>query len=512
VSVGTRVGSGTSADASGAPRVGRGIAQTLAAQTAPLVIALIAMPLLLHGYGEVRFGVLTLVWALIGYLGLFDLGIGRALTRQLADGTGAEGVEAARRATLIRTALAVVVVIGVAGALVFAMIAPALVALLRIPPGLQVETLGAFRIAAFAVPFATTATALRGVLEADGRFGAAALLRFPLAAAMLLAPLAALQFSSGLAPAVASIVASRVALCMLSCVVVLRNEAVLRGHGSIDAVAGRALLGFGGWVTVNMTLGPLMLTMDRFIVGAVISAAAIAWYATPMEVVSRLWVVPAAVTTVLFPVLARLGAAEPVRAAALMRRAGQCLFLALVPPAMIGIVWAHELLTLWIGSEFADRSYRAAQLLLAGGVLAGLQSIPFVLLQGIGRPDLPAKLNLIELPLYAVLAVALTARFGVAGCAAAWLVRIAVDSALLLWLADRRLGGALLACTARSAALHAGGAGLVLAFALVLPSGAARIALMLIFTLTCGLALLRVIPAAERADLLRGTHSRPAGP
>ena len=55
----------------------------------PLLFALAAMPFIVDGLGIVRFGVLLLVWALIGYFGLIDLGIGRALTHMTADRLGA---------------------------------------------------------------------------------------------------------------------------------------------------------------------------------------------------------------------------------------------------------------------------------------------------------------------------------------------------------------------------------------------------------------------------------------
>jgi len=51
---------------------------------APLALALFAIPVLLEGLGAARFGLLTLIWALVSYFGLFDLGLGRALTMQLA--------------------------------------------------------------------------------------------------------------------------------------------------------------------------------------------------------------------------------------------------------------------------------------------------------------------------------------------------------------------------------------------------------------------------------------------
>src|SRR2546429_7267465 len=47
---------------------------------APMVVAVVCIPILIRGLGKERFGVLTLAWALIGYASLFDLGLGRALT------------------------------------------------------------------------------------------------------------------------------------------------------------------------------------------------------------------------------------------------------------------------------------------------------------------------------------------------------------------------------------------------------------------------------------------------
>src|ERR1700735_3811024 len=50
----------------------------------PLVVAIGSMPVLIHHLGDSRFGVLTLIWAVVSYFGLFDLGLGRALTQQLS--------------------------------------------------------------------------------------------------------------------------------------------------------------------------------------------------------------------------------------------------------------------------------------------------------------------------------------------------------------------------------------------------------------------------------------------
>ena len=50
----------------------------------PLIFAVLCIPLLINNLGVERFGILTLMWAVVSYFGLFDLGISRALTIQVA--------------------------------------------------------------------------------------------------------------------------------------------------------------------------------------------------------------------------------------------------------------------------------------------------------------------------------------------------------------------------------------------------------------------------------------------
>jgi hypothetical protein len=124
------------------------------AQGVPLAVALIAIPALLRSIGVERFGVLALVWALIGYTGLFDLGLGRAMTKLIADRLG-HG-EAASIAPLFWTGLLLMTAVGVAGTGALLLTAPWLVTeALRISPAVTEETLAAFRVVAIGIPVVT---------------------------------------------------------------------------------------------------------------------------------------------------------------------------------------------------------------------------------------------------------------------------------------------------------------------------------------------------------------------
>src|SRR5271165_5202652 len=57
----------------------------LAGQILPMIAAVVAIPPIVREIGLDRFGILTLGWVVVGYFSLFDLGLGRALTKMVAD-------------------------------------------------------------------------------------------------------------------------------------------------------------------------------------------------------------------------------------------------------------------------------------------------------------------------------------------------------------------------------------------------------------------------------------------
>ena len=83
------------------------------------------------------------------------------------------------------------------------------------------------------------------------------------------------------------------------------------------------------------------------------------------------------------------------------------------------------------GGDFAAESTVTMQILAMGVLINSLAHMPFALLQGVGRPDLPAKFHLIELPVYVGIAWILIGEFGIAGAAEAWTIRVAIDTVLI---------------------------------------------------------------------------------
>jgi O-antigen/teichoic acid export membrane protein len=407
---------------------------------APMIVAVVCIPILIRGLGKDRFGVLTLAWALIGYASLFELGLGRALTQLVAKKLGAE--EEKEIPALAWTSLLLMMLLGVAGTACVLLISPWLAGRgLNVPAALQQETLQSFRLLGLSLPFVITTAGLRGLLEAHQRFGLISALRIPMGVFTFAGPLLVLPFSKSLIPVVATLVAGRIAAWVAHLLVCLRVLPELGRSIAWERSSVGPLLRFGGWMTVSNVVSPLMVTLDRFLIGALVSVTAVAYYATPYEVVTKSLLLPGALMAVMFPAFSTGFAQDGERTALLFGRSVKSLFLVLFPIMLCTVALAQDGLKLWLGAEFARHSFRVLQWLAVGVFLNSLALVPFTLLQGVGRPDITATLHLIELPLYIGMLWWLISTRGIEGAAIAWTARVAVDALLLFGLAKRYLPG-----------------------------------------------------------------------
>ncbi|MCI0403070.1 MAG: flippase, partial [Acidobacteria bacterium] len=51
-------------------------------------MGVLCIPPIIAGLGAERFGLLALAWAVLGYFNIFDLGLGRATTKFVAESLG----------------------------------------------------------------------------------------------------------------------------------------------------------------------------------------------------------------------------------------------------------------------------------------------------------------------------------------------------------------------------------------------------------------------------------------
>lgn len=404
----------------------------------PMLAALLTIPWLVRGLGAERFGILTLAWAAIGYFSLFELGLSRALTQRAALHVGSD--DAGELGAVAGSALALLLASGVLGGALIAWLTPTLVTrVLNVPTALQQETLTSFYILAASLPFVMTSAGLRGLMEAQQHFGAVNALRVPMIAFMFVGPLLVLPFSKSLVPAVTMLAVGRAVSWGAHLFYCLKRYAFLAQSLTISRMQSSALLRFGGWTTITNIVSPIMVYLDRFAIGALLPIAAVAHYVTPHELVIRVLVIPGAILGAMFPAFAA-ASLDTAKFGHLYGRALRAVLVCMFPAVLVLVAFAGEGLSLWVGSVLPPQSATVLQILAIGVFINAVGQVPYAAMQGAGRPELIAKLHLVELPLYLGALYLLIRELGIVGVAVAWTLRVATDSAALAWVADRVLG------------------------------------------------------------------------
>ena len=191
------------------------------------------------------------------------------------------------------------------------------------------------------------------------------------------------------------------------------------------------LIKFGGWMTVSNVISPIMVYFDRFLVGARLGVATVPYYVVPYEVVNRLQFVPASISGVLFPAVSSAIGRTQNEAARLFARSSELTAITLFPAMAVGILFAREGLSLWLGAAFANQGYRVLQYLAVGIFVNSFAQLGFAVVQGGGRADLTAKFHMFEFPFYLAGLWYLLSVAGAVGAAIAWLLRASLDLLLL---------------------------------------------------------------------------------
>jgi len=398
----------------------------------PLLIAVLATPRLVALLGIDRWGVFTLALSLVGIFGVFDLGIGRALTRSVAERLGAG--ETGPAADIAWTGLVLIAALGlVGGGALAAAVGSVTRDVLVMPEALRPEAAHALYLLCLAVPLAVINAALWGVLAACQQFRAANLVNLPVLGGYYLGPLLVLPIWDDLLAVIATLLLCRVAMTIAYWrLAVLALPALRAARFDRAAIAG--LLRIGGWMTVSNLVQPLLLYLDRFVVAAMLSVAATAYYATAYDLVTRAWVIPVSIMNAVFPAIAAAFRGAPETAARLYRRAALAVLGLLFFPSLVLVLGAHFGLRLWLGAAFAQLAAPVLGWLAVGLLFNCVAFVPTGLLDGIGRSDASAKWAVAQAVVYVPLLLATIRLFGIEGAAMAWSLRVVADCGVRLGL------------------------------------------------------------------------------
>lgn len=409
------------------PTLTRSTAINIAGAVLPGIVLIISTPLYLRFIGTDRYGILSIIWLLLGYFGAFDLGVGRAAANQIARMQHSPTQD---RSALFWTALCISFFFGtIGGGIVFFLGNSILTHLFHLTGPLRVEAKVALPWIALSLPLVTVISLLNGALEGRQAFlelnvGQSTGLIFSQIIPLVMASLG----KESLDWLVAGALLGRFLGALILFIYCRRHVPILSiPEYRSDYI--RPLFHYGMAITISNIVNPLLTVFDRFAVGAMKGMTAVTLYTVPFRLVNYLSVFPRSLTTALFP---KYASVSPKKAHYLLLQAITTISVVMTPIVLIGITFMPIFLSIWVGKDFSGKATTTALILLGGIWVNSIAYAPSSYLQARGRPDITARFHLLELIPYMATLWILVSQMGVLGAAWSWTARVTADAILLL--------------------------------------------------------------------------------
>ncbi len=403
----------------------------LAGAALPALAALATVPLLIRGLGLEGFGIVTLISAIVGYAGLFDISLSAGAIKYLAE-YHARG-DGRRFAETFWFGLVFYGLLGLlGGVLLFAFAAPLLARFFSVSALLRDDALRALHFAAAGFALSQLQNYLLVVPQALQRYdrsaGSEAVFGI---VANLASAVVALQGGG-----IAGVVLARVTV---SCANLLWLAHMVRRLGvPLTAALPRratcaALARFSGHSWLSRLASLLHQHADKLLVGSLAGPVALAFYTVPAQLAGRLLGLTYRLASVIYPrvsALAASGGDTALRALYLdaTRLVGYLNFAALGLVALTGDLFLRR----WVGPAFVADGYPVLLLITTALLADSLTTLPSLVNDGLGHPKITGRFAIVR----GVLGVGLVwlgiAAGGIIGAAAAHLLASLLMAALFI--------------------------------------------------------------------------------
>jgi O-antigen/teichoic acid export membrane protein len=407
------------------------------------IIAIVSIPFLVRRLGEETFGMLTVVWMVVGYFSILDLGVGQASVKFLAGQMAKGDLEDAN--STFWGSLGISVLLGSFLSIVFVVLFPLVKKLMNIPIMLESQLNAALIWIAFAILLIMTQSTLRAIPTALQRFDSINIIQglsglFQWSGALII-----VYMGGGFIEIILLTVCVRIFSTIAICFVDLKLFPSL----SFPNTKGVAkvilpLVKYGAWINVSQILSPVVKYLDRVMVASYLPLRIFTYYVIPYETLSRLQIIPMSISTSLFPALAEkegfeIDNFEGIKV--LYVRSLNFILLTMLPITILLFVFSKDILNFWLGANFPILSNSVFKLLTLATCIQAIGYIPLTTLQAAGKPEIAAKYYILEIPLYIFLCFVLIPTWGIEGAAWAFLIRLTIIVTALLWTTQMKIPG-----------------------------------------------------------------------
>lgn len=401
----------------------------------PLIISVLTIPIIVKNLGSEKFGVFSLFMVLIGYFGLLDFGLGKATTRFMRISYKSKISQNGYFWTSLLISIGVGFLFSIVGFYLNNIYH--LFNYLKMEKNLIDEFSTLFNFFLISMPLLMANNVLIGGLESGDHFKIININHAFTESLIRIFPLLIVLMSYKFSVIIIGIILIKLVSVIFYFVLCIKYIPSLRVQFNFKKKILLDLISYGKWLLISSMIGPLMIYMDRFVIGSFLSVKQLPFYTIPFDTIRKIQAIPLSIGRAIFPILSQNDFSENYL---IYKSSTIILYIMMAPLFLIVFLFSKDILLIWLGSEFAEKSSILLKIISIGVFFNAVSKPAYTYIQAVGRTDITAKAHLIELPVYIFSLYLLLHNYGIIGVPIAWVGRIIIDRAILLIFTENKFG------------------------------------------------------------------------
>ena len=246
----------------------------------PGVLSIPILGFMARDLGVEKFGLFTIILAIVGYASIFDIGITRSVIREIA-------IYKRNKDEILKilsTSAVIVVALGIIAGFLITIFNTKISEFLNVSKFVTKDFLDSLAIVAFSIPLYLLTQVWCSLLEGREEFLKLNIYKTFSSTMVVVFPALALLIESSLSYAVMGLLIARFLSLLLIKLYCRDFSSNFKFYNDVF----KRLISFGGWVAVSNFISPIMSYFDRFILANKMGASMVGFYTAPSEAISRI--------------------------------------------------------------------------------------------------------------------------------------------------------------------------------------------------------------------------------
>jgi O-antigen/teichoic acid export membrane protein len=386
------------------------------------LLSIITVPIVIHHIGIEQYGILALVFLLLGYFAFLDLGLGEAVVKFVSEYYSKGNVQQING--IINSILFIYIIIGLIGVsfIIFFTRFYAL-KLFKISPQYAQVARASFYLAAIGFFLNLIMAVFSKIPEGIQRFDITSKIMIVLGTLTNLGNIiVVLRGGKLFALVIVNLCGTILGIFLYYAFskAIFKNLKINFRFSWQDF---KKTFSFGVYTVFTKLAAVVSLSLFQIIIGIILGPVSVAIYNVPAKLLSRLQIFANKMSYVVFPMVSELKADNHIdRIHRIYEKLSKYMFFIISVFCISAVSFSYHILNYWIGNDFAEKGFKVFILLAFAYYLHSISIVPSLVVNGMGKPKYNAVFSMLNGIISIILLIFLSRKSGIVGSATAFLI------------------------------------------------------------------------------------------